>query len=571
MATTNFTFAQCQAGIFGQHGINTNGANTMSPSSTLQASVWSGWIRGTDATLTCLECFGNEPFNVCVDGVATTPGFAGSATSGALPILSGESDVWHFLNVAVKAGFNGDATLSTVSGATYLSVTGSSPAIENFADNALCYLVQDPAAPLEVLSLDYPPWAAPWQPLISYPFGATITNGGTCYAQQFSGGFAMSAASGGPSGAGPNIADGTCLWSVQSNQFPNGLTNFSASSTAGINIGYYYDSDTLSPNSQSFQVRGQGVELWAYGPLGATVSDAEPGGTINQTLCWLNVDGGPMAPALTTQGSPTLTPGGIAPGIAPASNFSCWYVLAQGLDASKPHTYKIYNWSMVNPPNPIVGLAFRNPGAGPGSFATVPYVPKVAEFGDSTTYGLCPISTACFNTQNLPILQTNLGVSGQTTAQIGARIVNQVAAWAGRGVHFDRLILNAGRNDSANSQYQTDFAAALGQCLLTPVPLIVTMPVGVTTGSAVLAQGAFQGAAVASVASPRVYWIDPNWGANPATYTTPVNPLPPAWAAVMGSLDGVHPNVPGYQYKSALVQRDGFGVIVGWAAFGFAF
>ena len=277
--------------------------------------------------------------------------------------------------------------------------------------------------------------------------------------------------------------------------------------------------------------KGRGAELWIKCSNNATYAAVG-------SCVWYSIDGGPPTDSGVTPIQPTT--GG------PGTTASQWYKIATGLDVFKDHIYRIHDrnggcYDTVR--RCMTAVAIRTPG-GMGAMDPLPPMPRIIQFGDSVTFGAnAPNVEACYAGAYLGALAVNSGISGQTTAQINARLASDYSCY---GVAFDHIILAAGRNDPYDSAFQANYQALIATALATGCPSVICRPVESFSSAGVNPWNPWIKAAIAAVNDPRVLFVD-------ADYATSVTP---SWVMKIDSTDSTHPSIYGYSQLGQLIRRD---------------
>lgn len=139
MPTTNYTETDAEFGFFGFFDLLTT------PGQRFWLSIWGTWtgyITGTDATMTSA---GGDvaPYWISVDGGAETHQ---TLVGGVTPLFSGLSDTPHLVRIRSDSAY--DPTFAwTFTTGNFLNVTGAAPAIGQGTDLGPSYILTDPSFP----------------------------------------------------------------------------------------------------------------------------------------------------------------------------------------------------------------------------------------------------------------------------------------------------------------------------------------------------------------------------------------------------------------------------------------
>lgn len=141
-------------------------------------SDWTGYIRGSSATMR-VGGSGSTPFDISIDdGAWSTPTNAGTASDGTIILFSNLADAVHTVRIKCQTASSGAAW--TFTGGVLFSVTGTSPSA--YVDTATRWIITDPSFPgIHLVSLGSRPAGANVLPAISetvytsaFSFGASM-------------------------------------------------------------------------------------------------------------------------------------------------------------------------------------------------------------------------------------------------------------------------------------------------------------------------------------------------------------------------------------------------------------
>lgn len=126
--TTTFTDAQMASGFWGT--FNEGSAGGLRRSWGITVGTWTGWVRGSSASIRGVGGTAT-PIFVSVDGGAeTSPALlSGTQSNGFWPLYSGLSDDWHFVTVRGTLGGTWSTFRTGSANLVVLSVTGLTPQI----------------------------------------------------------------------------------------------------------------------------------------------------------------------------------------------------------------------------------------------------------------------------------------------------------------------------------------------------------------------------------------------------------------------------------------------------------
>lgn len=181
------------------------------------------------------------------------------------------------------------------------------------------------------------------------------------------------------------------------------------------------------------------------------------------------------------------------------TNADCrWVLLKTGLDVSTEHEYTIISADGSSTPADMDAIMFGGTGAQLSSTAVTPKK-RIAFWGDSITEGFDGITGKIFRTRGwagqtceiLNCLPHNRGVSGNTIAQVDARIASELASLASIPGEPDLVVLNPGRNSwstvsGTNATNKTNYRAMVDKAVAgtTDCPIVCLATWGTTGGGA---------------------------------------------------------------------------------------